>query len=210
MEKEVASDRIDVGKIFSNREPVFIRWVVALAMAVNDLSFLANKIRDTQDDYEKFYFFRLALAHLREIAKVVGESWQNKIIKTYILELNSEAQGVYKKIAENLERYDDQSLVKKALKAPRNETFHYPDIKGDFWPSLSEDVKKLDEILVEFNKNDRTIMGTRYKFIDVLISQRINKSLSKDLVGQLSGITVDLISFVDYIFEYLTTICKKD
>lgn len=209
MEKESISNSTDVGKIFSDREPVFIRWVVSLAMAANDLSFLANNIKSAQVDHEKFYFFRLASAHLREIAKVIGESRQDEIIATYISKLDNEAKTTYKKIEKRLGSYDNQSLVKNILKVPRDEIFHYPNIKGDFWPSLSEEVKSLDKILVEFSQNDKTILGTRYKFIDVLISQRINKGLSKDLVGQLSAVTVDVISFVDSIFEYLVKIHKK-
>jgi len=46
-------------------------------------------------------------------------------------------------------------------------------------------------------------MGTRYRFIDVLLSQRINKGLSKETVNQSASLAAHLFSFVDYVFEYL-------
>lgn len=68
---------------------------------------------------------------------------------------------------------------------------------------MVEDVRALKRISVWLDKNDRSIMGTRYKFIDVLLSQRINMGLSKETVNQSASLAANLFSFVDYVFEYL-------
>ncbi len=196
-------DEITVdSSIFIDVDPVIIRWVVTMAMAANDLSYGAKKIKGAQD-YEMFYFFRLGFAHLREIAKVVGEAKNDTKIQAFIRKLNEEAQGTYKKIEELLGPYDKNSFVQKNLKNPRDETFHYPDIKGELWDSLPEDVKALGRISVRLDKHDKSIMGIRYRFIDILLSQRINKDLSKDIVDQSAKPVVHLFEFVDYVFEYL-------
>jgi len=193
---------VEIEGIFDDVEPEIIRWIFALAMAANDISYGAKKIRDVED-YEQIYLFRLGFAHLREIAKVVGHTRKNDSIQAFILNLETEAQNTYKKIEEFLSSYDNDGFVQKILKSPRDETFHYPDIKGKSWSSLVEDVRALGKISVWFDKNDKSIMGTRYRFIDVLLSQRINKGLSKETVNQSASLAAHLFSFVDYVFEYL-------
>lgn len=197
------SDEINVDvAIFTNVDPVIIRWIVALAMAANDLSYGAKRIKEAQD-YEQIYLFRLGFAHLREIAKIVGQSRENDIIRAFIVKLDKAAQDTYRKIEIFLGSYGSDGFVRKVLKTPRDETFHYPDIKGESWISLVEDVRALGEISVWLDKNDKSIMGTRYRFIDVLLSRRINRDLSKETVGQSASLAADLFSFVDYVFEYL-------
>jgi len=197
--------RVDCNNFFIQENPVIVRWVAALTMATNDLIFCSNKIRDTKLDYEHMYLFRLALAHTREIAKVVGEAKENDDIKSFISALSIEAQENYIKIMRSLGTYEDGSLVKGVLKLPRDEVFHYPDIKGEQWNSLVDDILALDRISIEFNTADLTIMGGRYRFIDDLLWKRVEQRLTSEIVNQLSIITVDLFSFIDCVFEYLVT-----
>ena len=174
-------------------------------MATNDLIFCSNKIRGTQIDYEHMYLFRLALAHTREIAKVVGEAKKNGTIKSFISALPAEAQEKYLEITNFLGTYEDGGVVKGVLKLPRDEVFHYPDIKGEQWNSLVEDVMALDQVSVEMSKSDKSIMGVRYRFIDDLLWARVHQGLSGEIVNQLSVITVNLFDFIDRVFEYLVT-----
>ena len=204
MQQDLAH-KIEQNNFFTKENPVIVRWIVALAMATNDLIFCSNKIRDTPIDYEHIYLFRLALAHIREIAKVVGEAKGDEDIKLFISALPTQAQEKYLEITNFLGTYEDKGFVKGVLKLPRDEVFHYPDIKGKWWNSLFDDVKALDKISVELSKSDKTIMGVRYRFIDDLLWERVKKGLSGEIVNQLSTITVNLISFIDYVFEYLVT-----
>lgn len=193
---------IEVEGIFDDVEPEVVRWVFALTMATNDLSYGAKKIKNAQD-YEQIYMFRLGFAHLREIAKVIGQTKENQNIQIFIQTLNQEAQTTYKRIEQFLGNYDEAGFVKNHLKGPRDETFHYPDINGRSWVGLVEDVKKMKKVSVHFDQADGSIMGTRYRFIDILLSERVNKGLSKEIVDQSSRLVVDLFSFVDYVFEHL-------
>lgn len=204
MQQEL-SYKIERDNFFTKENPEIVRWIVALAMATNDLSFCSSKIRDTQVDYEHIYYFRLALAYMREIAKVIGEAKENGNIKSFVSKLTKEAQNEYLEITKFLGSYEDGNLVKGVLKVPRDEVFHYPDIKGRCWSSLFDDVVALDKISVELSKNDKTIMGVRYRFIDVLLWERVKQKLSEGIVNQLSLITVNLISFIDYVFEHIVT-----
>jgi len=204
MQQEL-SHRIERKNFFTNEDPIIVRWIVALSMATNDLIFASNKIRDTQIDYEHIYLFRLALAHIREIAKVVGEAKKNKNIIFFISVLPTQAQEKYLEITNFLGTYENSGFVKGVLKLPRDEVFHYPDIKGKWWSSLFDDVKALGKISIELSKNDQTIMGVRYRFIDDLLWERVKQGLSGEIVNQLSLITVNLVSFIDYVFEYLVT-----
>ncbi len=113
---------VEVEGIFDDLEPEIIRWIFALAMAVNDISYGAKRIREASD-YEKIYLFRLGFAHLKEIAKVVGRAQENHIIRKFILNMETEAQNTYRKIEEFLGSYDNDGFVKKVLKSPEMKRF---------------------------------------------------------------------------------------
>ena len=68
-----------------------------MAMAANDLSYGAKKIRCVED-YEKVYLFRLGFAHLKEIAKIVGYAKNDEVIQMFIKSLGTETQGTYTEI----------------------------------------------------------------------------------------------------------------
>lgn len=201
--RQKLSDIINKSNFFTNEKPIIIRWIVALTMSSNDLSFCAHKINETQADYGKIYYFRLALAYIREIAKVIKEAAGYEEIESFISRLPKEARDNYLKITQFLSSYEDDSIVKKVLKVPRDELFHYPDVKGKLWTSLVNDIIALNRVSIEMRKDDRTILGVRYRFIDALVWKRVKEKLSKEIVDQLSSTTVDLISFVDYTFEHL-------
>jgi hypothetical protein len=208
MQQEI-SHRIERKNFFTKEDPAIVRWIVALTMATNDLIFCSNKIRGTQVDYEHMYLFRLALAHTREIAKVVGEAKKNENIKSFVSVLPTEAKEKYLEITNFLGTYEDGGIVKGVLKLPRDEVFHYPDIKGAQWNSLVDDIMALGQITVEMSKSDQSIMGVRYRFIDDLLWARVHQGLSGEIVNQLSVITVNLFDFIDRVFEYLVTKNEK-
>lgn len=201
MQKE--SSKIKVSNFFKKEDPIIVRWVVALAMASQDICFCAKKIKNTQIDYEKIYYFRLVLAYMREIAKVIGEVKNNDTIKGFILSMSEESQEDYLKITQYLAAYGEGTFVGEVLKTPRDNLFHYPDVKGEYWISLFDDVTALSKISIELSKSDKTIMGVRYRFIDILTWKLVKQKLSTRIISQLSLISVKLISFIDDVFAYL-------
>jgi len=48
-----------------------IMLIIALSMAANDLTLLSKLIRQSEDEAESRYFFRLSFSHLKEIARVI-------------------------------------------------------------------------------------------------------------------------------------------
>jgi hypothetical protein len=196
---------IEQDNFFTKENKVIVRWIIALAMASNDLSFCAKKIANVQNKYEKIYYFRLSLAYLREIAKVIGEARRNANINSFVRRLPKEAQNSYSEIMQFLGNYENDGLVKKTLKSPRDEIFHYPDINGKYCNGLCDEVIALNKISVELGESGRTIMDVHYTFIDKLLWKRAQQGLSHEIVNQLSKLTVNLMSFVDHVFAFLVT-----
>ncbi|MDD4955307.1 MAG: hypothetical protein PHP17_04630 [Candidatus Omnitrophica bacterium] len=202
--------KIEQDNFFIKEEAVIVRWIMALAMVSNDLSFCAKKIVSTQNKYEKVYYFRLALAFLREIAKVIGQAKGNDNINSFVQGLPKEAQNNYSEIMQFLGSYEEDSFVKRTLKNPRDEIFHYPDINGKYCAGLCDEIITLDKISVELGEPGRTIADVHYTFIDKLLWKRAQQGLSHEIVNQLSKLTVNLMSFVDHVFAFLVAKNSKE
>jgi len=196
---------IDLGSIFNDLDELIVRWLVALAMATNDLSLNLKLTREYGDQAEAHYFFRVSFAHLREIAKVVGESKGNEIIKRFLDNLDTETQGVYQDVVQSLGKFSDGSVTKSILFPVRNECFHYPDINGkeESFKDLPKILRSLDKKEVRFSETDKSILGSRYLFVDATVGFMVNSRLSKEAVDQISHIVIKLIQFVDHSLEYL-------
>ena len=118
------------------------------------------------DQAEANYFFRVSFAHLREIAKVVGNSKGNKVIKRFLNNLDAKTQDVYQDIVQSLGQFSDGSITKGILFPVRNECFHYPDINGneESFKELPKILNTLDKKEVRFSETEKSPLGTRYLF----------------------------------------------
>ena len=204
---------IDLGAIFKELDDSVIRWLIALAMATNDLSLNVRLTKEYGDQAEAHYFFRVSFAHLREIAKVVGNSKGNKVIKRFLNNLDAKTQDVYQDIVQSLGQFSDGSITKGILFPVRNECFHYPDINGneESFKELPKILNTLDKKEVRFSETEKSPLGTRYLFADATVGVMMNKRLSKEAIDQISHIVIKLIQFVDHSLEYLKKLkSRKD
>lgn len=199
--------RKDIGRIFQEVEPLVTRWAIMLAMAANDLSLCCNKINSNPPDYERHYYFRLAMSHLRECAKSIADYDRKEAISDFIKSLDGQTSELYKELQAVLKPYEDGSISKEVLKPLRDSTFHYPNAKGEHCKELVDDINALGELLVEFDENNDSILKTRYIFIDTLISHKFDKLIesqgAENTVNKLVIITEALLRFVDYILAHL-------
>lgn len=62
-----------MGEVFPADDPV-ARWLVTMSVGLNDVVFANRLVVNAKKDYENLYFFRLASAHLWELAKLITES----------------------------------------------------------------------------------------------------------------------------------------
>lgn len=196
---------IDLGDIFKELDDSVIRWLVALAMTANDLSLNWKLTKEYGDQAEAHYFFRVSFAHLREIAKVVGESKRNKKIKCFLDHLDIETQVIYQDIIQSLGQFSDSSVTKSVLLPVRNECFHYPDINGkeESFKDLPKILTAIDKKEIRFSEADKSILGHRYLFADAVVGFSVNSRLSTELVDQISHIVIKIIQFVDRSLDYL-------
>ncbi len=196
---------VDLGNIFDGVPNAVLRWIAALAMAANDLSLNIKHIREYGDHVEANYFFRLSFAHLREIAKVIGEGARNKEIKSFVEKLDKDTQVIYEDIVNSIGQFNERSLTKVVLRPIRNECFHYPDINGReaYFKDLPKLLKALEKKRVRFSETDTSMLGHRYLFADAVVGFMVNSRLSKEVVDQISNVAMKIIQLVDYSLEYL-------
>jgi hypothetical protein len=200
---EDAYSIIDLGDFFDDKPESVVRWLVALSMAANDLSFCGKLTREYGErPAECHYFFRLALSHLREIAITVGQAEQNKDVQIFISQLGAETRQVYDTMVVGLSRFDVGSLSKDVLMPIRSECFHYPDIKGEepSFENLPEKLKGLDKKEIRVPNQGPPILKNRYLFVDLIVSSATNDRLSKEDVDLISTLTVSICQFVDHVY----------
>ena len=194
----------DLKNIFKDVPDPILRWVIGLSMAANDLA-LSVKLMKNYEDLapESHYFFRLSLSHLREVANFVKRYSKNNGIQDFLKSLDAETQQMYSEITETLIPLEQGGITKDILLPIRNSCFHYPSEDGSLfkdWPGV---LKELTEIEVRFDKNDKTILGTRYIFADVVVSKKVNNCLSKETTDKISYIAFHTVQFVDRVLHFL-------
>lgn len=112
-----------IGKVFPADDPV-ARFVVAMAMAQNDIRFAAIDAAKKNDaDHPRFrYMARLSIAHTYEAVYALSR-WREKYpeIREFIKRLPADAQDDLKQASKVI-----QQIGEGVLEHSRNRTFHYP------------------------------------------------------------------------------------
>ncbi len=186
----------------ASMEDGVLRWFLSLVMAANDIALSAKKIRETHEDFEQLYYFRLGFSHLREIAKVVGLSSERPEVRSFLASLPKDIADEYDVIICVLGDYTDRGLTKNALKDVRDELFHYPDTAGEYWDGIEATIKNQADLKVKYLEESKNYINTRrYYFTDCLISERTNADLNIEIVNKSSAVAVNIMSFVDKVLE---------
>ncbi len=193
----------DFKNIFKSLDDNCSLWLLGLCLASNDIVLCQEQINNCRDE-EKTYFFATSLSILRELAKLIPTA-ENVGIEKYF---SNETNTVFSNLKQELEPFKTGSLTKDVLKPIRDNTFHYNflDDKKNIEKLLPflEDLKRESELQIRANIEDTSITRHRYVFADIF-RYNFNKSLlNKELIGKLSTVAVNVISFVDSLLTDLS------
>lgn len=181
--------------VFKNLSEEHSLFLMGLSLASNDLFINLDTFKHYPTS-ESNYFFAICISILREVALLVVD-----IKKTdFTQQFSSNTNELFEKLISELAPYNDDSLVKSSLRPIRNFTFHYnlnKQEEKDLMISMINNVKSLKDIDIGLDPNENSALGQRYMFADTFRAYFINNFLSKDIVSNISSISVDIGNFVD-------------
>lgn len=181
--------------VFKNLSEEHSLFLMGLSLASNDLFINLDTFKHYPAS-ESNYFFAICISILREVALLVVD-----IKKTdFTQQFSSDTNELFEKLISELAPYNGDSLVKSALRPIRNFTFHYnlkKQEEKDLMISMINNVKSLKDIDIGLDSNEKSALGQRYIFADTFRADFINHFLSKDIVSNISSISVDIGNFVD-------------
>jgi len=170
-------------------------YLMGLSLASNDLVINLNTFK-YYPPTESNCFFSNAISILREIARLIVEINQSTLHQRY----SNNTKSIFDKLKTKLVPFHDESFTKATLKPIRDFTFHYDlnKIKANkVIESIFQKMQNSDTIEMGFDPNDESALGQRYLFADSFRANYIDHFLNKNIVTDISTISVDLINFID-------------
>ncbi len=92
------------------------------------------------------------------------------------------------------------------MKPIRDATFHYnfnKSTNADKLKLMIKDLKKLKELEVGLVPNQSSLLSLRYTFADKFRNEFISHFLTKEIVYEITAVSLDLVSFVDSLLADL-------
>jgi len=170
--------------------------LLGVSVASNDLLANLDAIGKFPKN-ESSYFFYNCISIVRELAKLVASIQHSKIADRF----SATTSGSFEKLSSILTPYHDASLVKSTLKPIRDFIFHYDFSKTPNSVELGPLIDELSvpgELDVALVTEGTSPLDNRYSFADSFRSQYANRYLSKEVVSEISTVSVYVVSFVDY------------
>lgn len=124
-EKQIHELRFRIGDALPADDPL-ARFILVVAMGLNDNSLANTRFVNTDEEYELLYFFRLASGHLHELAnrlRVAYEEWPE--VQKFVAGLDKQYRDDFAAIVHLADPKNDTG---EKLGRIRNEFFHYPDL----------------------------------------------------------------------------------
>ena len=175
--------------------------VIGLSLASNDL--VSNlKAIGTFPEGENSYFFYSSIAIVREVAKLVVEIGKSTVPQKF----SAHTRESFQELQCVLTTFHDTSLVKSVMKPIRDVTFHYDfaqSQKANSWDSTLEKVNEWNELDVGLVPGERSPLGQRYSFADMIRSEYVNQFLTKEIVSKISVVSANVGVFVDSLLNDL-------
>jgi hypothetical protein len=133
---EEEHDRLEfcIGEVFPADDEL-AQWLMSLSIALGDLRVAAvYAVRDEQADYERDYFVRMLVSHMRELVKVLVVAVDKRdVLRDFVNALPPETRAHYDQmkrlIAQPMKLRPDRTLLDELIRI-RNATWHYPVDKG--------------------------------------------------------------------------------
>lgn len=187
---------------FMALDPNESREVLGLSLVANDLMSNLEALKKIPAQ-ENSYFFYNSIAIVREAAKLVEKIGKSTLSKKFSENTRSHFGGLFAVLAP----FDDDSFTKSILKPIRDVVFHY-----DFGQSSSaglneavEELRKQDQMEVEFISGNLTPGGQRYTFADTIRKKCVDQYLTTDIVSQLSTVAACICRFIDSLLNDLVS-----
>jgi hypothetical protein len=111
-----------IGDVFDPDDPLAV-WACIVAIAFNDLVFANTKVDTAEDEWVRFYEWRIATGHFYEACMHLERSREVPEVQAF-LRSEPKVEALH---AEVLERY---ASLKSLTNRVRNQAFHYPYKSG--------------------------------------------------------------------------------
>lgn len=192
---------------FATLNPVESLLVIGISLAANDL--VSNvEAMGIIPEGENTYFFYSSIAIVREVAKLVARIQESTLSQKF----SAETRSSFKELAATLVPYHDTAIVKSVLKPIRDVTFHYDLTKSNTdgsWDSILDKICRLDQLDVRLVSDDCSLRGQRYTFADRFRTDYVNQFLTRQVVSEISAVSVRIGVFVDSVLTDLVHELKR-
>lgn len=185
----------EIDNILKNISDASALQIIRLSMASNDLMSNHKAICHFPDN-ENGYFFYNSISIVREVAKLVAEIRESKLVNIF----SGRTQSSFEILKNNLLPFNEDSLSKSALKPIRDVNFHYkfPKISSDTKvSSLLQEIKNNEKLAVGVKPKEEDLRSIRYTYADWFRNEYINSHLSSEIVSVISSIAVEIVAFLD-------------
>jgi hypothetical protein len=166
-ERKLISFRI--GDVFDPDDDVAL-WLLTIVLAFNDIVLTHVRADEATEEWERFYFSRVAFGHYNEILLYLERVDSKPSVQKFIASLPTAVQDAYR---ETLAIYDGNRAVANRL---RNEAiFHYPDKGGvdAMRDALRE--RELQDALGGISSSTGKIRDMRAHYADEVMAMMVMK-----------------------------------
>jgi hypothetical protein len=173
---EEEHDRLEfgIGEVFPANDEL-TQWVMSLSIALGDLRLAGvYAVREEQEDYERGYFVRMLVSHMRELVKVLVIAVEKRGALRDFVEnnLSPETRAHYEEmqrlIAQPMTLRPGRTLLDELVRI-RNATWHYP-VSKEFVEQLRDAMRRAaasgDRGVYVFPEG--TVLGYRTEYADLV------------------------------------------
>jgi hypothetical protein len=182
-------------------------YLMGLSLASNDLAINLDSL-DRYPDNERIYFFSNSISILRELAKLVVAVDKSDLTQMF----SKDTKDLFELLKSDLLAFDDASLTKTVLKPIRDVSFHYNLTKSneiDKIKSVLSQIRKEHNISIGLSQDESSPLGQRYAYADSFRANVTDQFLTADIISKISGVAVNVLSFVDSLVNDLIGKVKK-
>jgi hypothetical protein len=182
-------------------------YLMGLSLASNDLAINLDSL-DRYPDNERIYFFSNSISILRELAKLVVAVDKSDLTQMF----SKDTKDLFELLKPDLLAFDDASLTKTVLKPIRDVSFHYNLTKSneiDKIKSVLSQIRKEHNISIGLSQDESSPLGQRYAYADSFRANVTDQFLTADIISKISGVAVNVLSFVDSLVNDLIGKVKK-
>ncbi len=171
-----------MGEVFPADDPV-ARWLVTMSIGLNDVLHSNGLMVQAEKDYEDLYYFRLASAHLWEVAKLITASYDSwPEIQAFVAELADPAHEHFEAIG-TIATTGDVASIGTELVQVRDLFSHYQEMDEQGRENPRDPITKAmaalvdEEIELEIGEE---VHELRLSYGDAVIAQTVMRLIPEE------------------------------